>query len=266
MSLQRHFSDDGGRDIDWSRTSKDYAEHRPDYPAEFYDQLAERGIGLPAQRILDLGTGVGFLAHSFALRGARVTGVDIAAGQLKIAQQRAANANLEIEYQLANAENTGFAEAMFDVVTASQCWLYFDKPRATAEAKRVLRPGGLLAISHLCWLPGKSPIARESEALVLRYNPVWTGAGLTGDVPAQLDGYFEGHFEEIDLVVFDAEIAFTHESWRGRWRACRGVGATLSPEQIAQFDREHAELLSRTVPDRFNVTHRIDCRILRSLA
>jgi SAM-dependent methyltransferase len=265
MSHQQHFTNDGGRNIDWSRTSDDYAQHRPDYPAEFYDQLAEQGIGLPDQRILDLGTGVGFLAQKFAKRGAQVTGVDPAPGQIEVARRRATDANLSIDYQVAAAEQTNLPKNTFDVVTASQCWLYFDKPRATAEARRVLKPHGLLAISHLCWLPLQSDIAKRSEDLVLQYNPDWTGAKLSNDVPHDPPEYFKDEFEQIELIVFDAEIPFTHESWRGRWRACRGVGATLSPAKIARFDREHAELLARTVDAEFTVLHRIDCRILQTL-
>lgn len=266
MSLQQHFTSDGDREIDWSRTSDDYAQHRPDYPAEFYDRLAQRGIGVPGQRILDLGTGVGFLAQNFATRRAHVTGVDIAAGQLEVARQRAAAAGLEIDYVEAPAERTGLPDASFDAVTASQCWLYFDKQRATTEVMRVLKLGGLLAVSHLCWLPLKSEVARQAEELVLKFNPDWTGAGLTGEVPTEMPEYFEGNFKQVDLIVFDAEIPFTHESWCGRWRACRGVGATLSPNQIEQFDREHAELLSREkIAPQFTVPHRIDCRVLRSV-
>jgi hypothetical protein len=43
------------------------------------------------------------------------------------------------------------------------------------------------------------------------------------------------------------------------------VGATLSPEEIAAFDREHAALLDRSVDEEFTVPHRIDGRILRRL-
>ncbi len=265
MSLQQHFTNDGGREIDWSRTSADYSEHRPDYPDAFYERLTERGVGLPGQRILDLGTGVGFLAQRFAQAGAIVAGIDIAEGQLEVARERAAEAQLQIDYQVASAEETRQRENHFDVVTASQCWLYFDKPSATAEAKRVLRSDGMLVISHLCWLADKSPIAKQAEELVLTYNPDWTGSGLTGDVPTETPAYFVGHFQQVDLLVFDADLPFTRESWRGRWRACRGVGATLSPEKIAEFDREHADLLERTTGDQFTVTHRIDCRILRKL-
>jgi len=265
MSLEKHFTDDGGREIDWSRTSEDYAEHRPDYPAVFYDRLAEQSVGLPGQQILDLGTGVGYLAHNFAARGAHATGIDIAAGQLAVARQRAAKANLDIQYFEASAEDTGLPDAAFDAITASQCWLYFDQQRATAEVKRLLKPGGLLAICHFCWLPHESDITQLSEELVLKYNPNWTGAGFTGEVSQEMPPCFSGQFQPVELLVFKAPIPFTRESWRGRWRACRGVGASLPPDQIAHFDRDLAELVGRTVDQQFTVLHSIDCRILRSI-
>jgi len=265
MSLQQHFTDDGGRHIDWSRTSSDYSQHRPDFPAEFYERLAARDIGLTGQRILDLGTGVGFLAENFARRGAVVTGIDIAEGQLTVARERAVAAGLTIEYRLAPAEATGMETGSFDVATASQCWLYFDKPRATDEARRVLRLQGLLAISHFCWLPQASELAQLAEDLVLKYNPCWTGAKLSNDIPTEMPEYFSGKFQQVDFFVYDAPIPFTRASWRGRWRACRGVGATLAPEQIAAFDSEHEELLRRCVGEQFTVPHRIDCRILQRL-
>ena len=122
---------DGSRRLDWGRTSADYASWRPDYPPEFYDRLAAFGIGLPCQRILDLGTGVGFLARNFAGRGAQVTGIDISPEQIEEARRQAGQDGLAIEFRVAPAEETGCADAAFDVVTASQCWLYFDKARAT---------------------------------------------------------------------------------------------------------------------------------------
>ena len=266
MTLQPHFSDDGGhREIDWGRTSSDYAEHRPDYPAEFYDRLSKRGIGVPGQRILDLGTGVGFLAHNFARRGAEVTGIDIAAGQIEVAKQRAVADGLTIDYQVVSAEETGLSDGAFDCITASQCWLYFDKAKATAEMHRLLRPEGLLMHSHFCWLPREDEIAYRSEQLALKYNPDWTGADWSGEIPSSLPVALEGWFESVELMVFDAQIPFTHTSWRGRWRACRGIGASLTPAEIEQFDREHADLLDSTVEANFTVKHRIDCHIFLRL-
>jgi SAM-dependent methyltransferase len=249
---------DQGRVIDWGRTSRDYARFRPGPPDSFYVKLAALGIGLPAQRILDLGTGTGVLARRFAAEGARCAGVDVSAEQIETAQRLAEASGLEIDFRVAPAEATGFADGSFDVMTANQCWLYFDAPRAIAEARRVA-PGGRLMVGHFSWLPRLDPIARASEELVLRFNPQWSAADWAGEVPPlppwatglRLTGFF----------VYDAPVAFTRETWRGRMRACRGVGAGLATDDVAAFDAAHDALLARIAPAEFTVLHRLDARI-----
>ena len=53
------------------------------------------------------------------------------------------------------------------------------------------------------------------------------------------------------------------ESWHGRMRACRGVGASLSEEEPARWDREHRELLDRIAPEQFEVSHYAALTILK---
>lgn len=141
-------------------------------------------------------------------------------------------------------------------------FLYFDKPRLFAALLRALVPGGSLVISHFNWQPQIDAIVRESEALILKHNPAWAGGGETGEVVAMPDGVPEDIRLE-GLFWFDVAVPFTRDSWRGRIRASRGVGASMTPEQVADFDQEHAELLDRIAPPAFTLTHRVDARILR---
>ena len=175
---------DPGRQINWSLTSADYAAHRPGPPARLYDMLALLGVGVPGQHLLDLGTGTGLVAREFARRGCIVSGTDIALGQIEAARAQAQSEALKIDFQVAPAEACPHADASFDIVTASQCWLYFDAERAIAEVKRVLKPGGLLVTTHFSWLALADPIASASEQLVLRFNPAWKGANWPGKVPS----------------------------------------------------------------------------------
>src|SRR6266550_2060430 len=130
---------DRGNAIDWSKTAGDYSTWRPNYPDRFFRILAMFGVGLSGQRILDLGTGVGFLALRFAQAGAHTTGVDIADGQIQEARRRAETLGLSAEFHTSPAEETGLRPASFDVVTSSQTWLYFDKSRVIEEVKRCLK-------------------------------------------------------------------------------------------------------------------------------
>ncbi|MBI2571728.1 MAG: class I SAM-dependent methyltransferase [Candidatus Schekmanbacteria bacterium] len=258
-------AEDHGREIDWGRTSTDYGRYRSGYPASLYDRLTVLGIGVPGQRVLDLGTGTGLLARELARRGCRVTGVDIAGPQIEEARRRAREEGVTLDFRVAPAESTELPDASFDVVTAAQCWLYFPRPRIIDEVKRLLAPGGRLVTCHLCWLPREDAVARQTEALVLAHNPDWTAAGYDGVVPAQ-PAWSADDFVVEAMFFHDEDLAFTHAGWRGRIRACRGIGATLTPAQVEAFDREHAVLLARIAPDPFTVRHRVDAHIFRIAA
>jgi SAM-dependent methyltransferase len=250
---------DPGRNIDWGRTSADYAAFRPGPPDDFYARLAALGIGRGGQRILDLATGTGVLARRFAAQGAHSAGIDISDEQIAMARRLAAEENLAVEFRVAPAEAVPFSDGSFDAVTANQCWIYFDAPRAIADARRLTGRGGLLAVSHFSWLPRLDPVARATEKLVLRFNPQWTAADWSGDVPP-IPTWAEG-LRLVGFFVYDAPIGFTHETWRGRIRACRGVGAGLPADEITAFDAAHAQLLERITPENFTVLHRLDARI-----
>ena len=66
-----------------------------------------------------------------------------------------------------------------------------------------------------------------------------------------------------DHEEYDLMVSFTKESWHGRMRACRGVGASLSEEELVKWDREHTELLERIAPEQFDVLHYVALAVLK---
>jgi SAM-dependent methyltransferase len=251
---------DEGRSIDWGKTSADYSVYRPGPPGSFYRKLLALDVGRSGQRILDLGTGTGVLARQFAQQGAAVAGIDISGEQIQAARSLADAEHLEIDFRVAPAEEAPFPDRSFDVITANQCWLYFDRKRAIPEIKRLLVEEGLLVISHFSWLPRVDRVAAASEKLVLEYNPQWSSAGYAGDSPP-LPRWGEGIFDVKAFFYYDEPIHFTRDTWRGRIRACRGIGAALSPEEVQRFDEEHDTLLKDIARERFTVLHRIVCQM-----
>jgi len=252
---------DPGRSIDWGRTAADYARHRPGPPASFYARLRDIGVGLRGQRILDLGTGTGVLAREFARQGCQASGTDISAQQIEGARALAAEQGLAVDFRVAGAEEIVFPPGSFDGATASQCWLYFDTQLTVAALRAQLAAGGWLLTSHFSWLPRADAIARASEALVLQFNPAWTAADWSGEIPALPDWARAAGVRVRSWFAYDEPVTFTRAGWRGRMRACRGVGAALAAEEVDAFDRAHAELLADIAPEQFTVLHRIDAHL-----
>jgi len=252
--------------INFGRRSDDYAEHRPGLPDSFFDRL-ERHLPLNGATVLDLGTGPGLTALAMARRGARVTGVDISPQQIDAARRCACEQGLDerTEFLVRPAEKTGLPDESFDLVTASQCWVWFDHDAALREVDRVLRSGCILVVAHYCYLAKLSRVAARTEALVLEHNPGWTMAGCDGVFPKHIDGLQKLGSRLVEQFCYDHLRPFTHASWRGRMRTCNGVGSgVLTDEQVAAFDAALAELLRRDFPDEpLLIEHRVWAVVVR---
>ncbi len=255
------FSERDESKIDWARTSGDYAMYRPGPPLSFYRHLEALGIGLPGQHMLDLGTGPGQLALQFARQRCHAAGVDPDAGQIAQGQASARREGLAVDFRLGKAEATGFPDASFDALTANHCWFYVDVPKAIVEAKRVLKPGGVLVVSYLAWLVKYDPVVKATEDLILSFNADLPGANWSGEMTAQ-PAWANTDCVQRGMFWYDEPIPFSHESWRGRARANRAIGAALAPEKIAEFDQQMAELLRKSAPDPFTALHRISAYIV----
>ena len=112
--------------------------------------LTERG----GRDFLDIGCGTGdvTLAVLREAPAARVTGIDLSAAMIEIAMKktRAAGLGARAVYQLGDATALTFADGSFDgIVTAFCLRNVVDHARTFAEMRRVLRPGGTLAILEL---------------------------------------------------------------------------------------------------------------------
>jgi ubiquinone/menaquinone biosynthesis C-methylase UbiE len=243
-------------EVDFGRSARDYAQHRPGFPPAFFDHVSGLGIGVAGQRILDLGTGTGTLACGFAERGCDVVGLDPSPEMLAEAKRTATDAGLGVRWVRGWAETTGLPDGEFDIVCAGQCWHWFDRPRAAAETLRVLRAGGRVLIAYFSYLPLPGTVGAATEEIVLRHNPTWKWAGHDGRHPAFVEELRHASFRQPTTFEFTSPITFSNEAWRGRIRACNGV-LTLPAERIADFDADLARLLAERFPEPLVVEHRI---------
>ena len=134
----------------FSSVAGQYAAFRPRYPAALYQWLAATAPG--HERVWDCACGSGQASLDLAAHFRSVIGTDLSAGQLAQAP-----AHERISYRVALAEHSGLEDASCDLVTVAQALHWFDLPGFYAEARRVLRPGGLLAV----WCYGIATIPEQ---------------------------------------------------------------------------------------------------------
>jgi SAM-dependent methyltransferase len=123
----------------FSGCAADYAAYRPTYPAALFEVLAS--LARRQELALDCATGNGQAAIGLAERFAHVVAIDASAQQLASARPHP-----RVEYQVARAEQTGLDGATVDLVSAAQAVHWFDFDGFYAEARRLLAPGGAVAV------------------------------------------------------------------------------------------------------------------------
>ena len=243
---------DSGKAFDWGRASDEYAKYRDIYPREFYKKIVDRGLCIEGQNILDIGTGTGVLPRNMYCYGGKWSGTDISEEQIR--QARMLSVGMDINYYPIATEDIDFPSESFDVITACQCFWYFKHEQVMPNLYRMLKHDGKLLILYMAWLPFDDVIAGESEKLVLKYSPYWSGAGETIH-PIAIPECYKEKFEIVYHEEYPLKVHFTRELWNGRMKACRGVGASLSKEELVSWEQEHRKLLSQIAPDEFDVLH-----------
>jgi SAM-dependent methyltransferase len=149
-------------DVDADRALK--ARHRAmwalgDYHAVVTDVVAELGTVLveacrlrPGERVLDIAAGTGNAVLPAALAGARVTAVDLTPELLAEGRNAAARLGTQLDWVEADAEALPYGDGEFDVVMSCLGIMFAPHHQvAAAEALRVCRPGGRIAL--LSWTP-----------------------------------------------------------------------------------------------------------------
>ncbi|MCR4939508.1 MAG: class I SAM-dependent methyltransferase [Treponemataceae bacterium] len=254
---------DGGNPFDWGRTSSDYAKYRDIYPPVFYEKLAGHGLGVKGQACLDVGTGTGVIPRNMYKFGADWTGIDISENQIEMARMLSEKKSMKIKYQTVAVEDVAYPEESFDVITACQCFVYFDKARALPNLARMLKKDGLFVVLFMSWLPDRHELTRLSKESVERANPSWNGGEGIFDEPMKFEDIVYDYFDEAFHEEYYADVEFSPEKWHGRVKSCRGMGASMPPEKIARWEKEHLAILKKYMPTTMNIPHFIQCTALR---
>lgn len=153
------------------------------------DYIDDRSGGLAGKRVVDVGCGGGILAESMALRGARVTGIDMGEAPLAVARLHQLESGVTLDYQRITAEEFAETEpASFDVVTCMEMLEHVPDPASTIQAcARLLKPTGHAFFSTINRNPKAYLLAVIGAEYVLRLLPKGTHDYRKFIRPSELD-------------------------------------------------------------------------------
>jgi SAM-dependent methyltransferase len=194
--------------------------------------------GMPGARVLDLGCGGGHVAFTAAAAGASVTAYDLSDAMLAAVTAEAARRGLgPIETRQGAAETLPFPDAAFDaVLTRYSAHHWRDVPAALAQARRVLKPDGLLVVCDIV-SPEDPLLDTHLQAVELLRDPSHVRDYRVSDWRAMLDaaGFTPG-------AVAASRPRMDFASWIARMRtpdinvaAIRALQASAPSEVAAHF-------------------------------
>ena len=200
-----------------------YARARPRYPDELYAFVAAIAPG--RGEAWDCASGNGQAAEGLARHFAHVEATDASEEQIRNA------APIErVRFSVQPAEKTDFPARSFDALCVAQALHWFDLDRFYAEAKRVLKPGGVMAVWGYDRMRTSDRFeARFDEEMLERLKPYW---------PAQNRLLWSGYegipfpFERIAAPAFEIRTEWTFRqlrayvaTWTGTRRCLDALGA-----------------------------------------
>jgi SAM-dependent methyltransferase len=218
----------------FSTVSAAYAAFRPRYPDALFDFLAQQAPALDAA--WDCGTGTGQAAVGLARHFARVIATDASEDQIAHATPHS-----RVSYRVAPAEASGLPDQSVDLVTAAQALHWFDRPRFWNEARRVLRPRGVIAV----WTYVLCEIAPDIDTILRRFYAVTVGPFWAPERRLTEQRYrtIEFPFAEFAAPHFVIEQCLSLDEVAGyvrTWSATRGFVRQHGHDPVEELARELA--------------------------
>lgn len=219
-----------------------YGQHRPGYPEAVYDTVEElAGRRFAGARVADVGAGTGIGTAPMRARGAEVVAVEPGDGMA--AEFRRGRPGIPLVR--GDGDRLPLAGAAFDFLTYAQAWHWTDPARSVPEARRVLKPGGALAIWWNDLDESAGWVAAQGERIHAFFGadgPVGAVAGGAGAVGGAPRPWGSGRFRAASTPVSPRGPSRGPggSRWRRTWRtwpairrsccwARRGRGSSWAP-------------------------------------
>jgi len=189
----------------FSNRVANYVKYRPGYPTKVVD-LFTREMGLTEGSVIaDVGSGTGLSSKLFLEHGNTVYGVEPNAA-MREAGEEYLNEFPNFISRDGTAENTGLDDASMDFVIAAQAFHWFDADRTLSEFKRILKPGGYVALIWNERQLDSTEFLREYEKLLLKYGNDYQNVRHENIDQMRLADFYDGDFKRAtfeNIQVFD---------------------------------------------------------------
>lgn len=219
-----------------------YADARPRYPTELFDDLARLARLEPGADVLEVGCGPGVATRPLAERGYRVHAVELGEAMAATARRNLQGLG-DVTVEHADFERWDPRGATFDLVCAATAWHWLDPAVAYPKTAALLRPGGALAV----WSAGHAfpadadPFFEEIQTV---YEEI--GEGMPGgwaprrpeDEPTRVrEIEASGHFRVVDVRRYVWAYRYTADEYLALLDTFSGHLA-MRPEARAHLYRE----------------------------
>jgi SAM-dependent methyltransferase len=226
--------------VDFRHQAAIYSRYRRDYSPALYDAIEAR-TGPPGGRPgLDLGCGTGFVSSTLRGRGWRVVGVDFSAPMLA---QAGTLGRERLAFVRARAETLPLRDGAARLVTCGTAFHWFAPAPTLAELRRVLAPGGWVALfwrynaASEPYMRLVGDLLRELGAAV---PAIFHGIKVHPEEPFQGSG-----LEAVPPLTLASELEFSAESYLGYVSTLEWVRRFAGPRHAELLIRLRAELLHR---------------------
>lgn len=206
--------------------------------------LIERVRPQPGERVLDLACGTGAVAREVLKSispGGTLVGVDINPDMLRVASEVIDAREPLVRWQQASAESLPLPDASFDIALCQQGLQFFpDKQGALRELRRVLAPGGRIALSVWRALehnPVQHALSKAADGRLGKAMAIAFGSGENGGLERMLQ---DAGFQSVQVVSVE-KIIVQPDPDDYVERAVKGAAAAL-PDLRAMTENERAQL------------------------